>query len=77
MDDQVAPPAERERIPPQGKPEVSGVSHPVRNAEYELTDEDREWARRIAASLPPLTDRQYELLAPLNVRMLYLHVRAA
>ena len=26
-------------------------------------DEDWEWARRVAASLPPLTDRQRDILA--------------
>jgi len=30
---------------------------------YELTEEDREWARRTVASLPPLTDRQRDILA--------------
>jgi hypothetical protein len=28
----------------------------------ELSEEDREWARRIAARLPPLTSRQRDLL---------------
>jgi hypothetical protein len=30
---------------------------------YELTDDDREWAMRTVASLPPLTDRQRNVLA--------------
>jgi hypothetical protein len=30
-----------------------------------MTDEDREWARRTAAGLPPLTERQHDILAPL------------
>jgi hypothetical protein len=28
----------------------------------DLTDEDREWARRVAAGLPPLSDRQRDIL---------------
>jgi hypothetical protein len=36
---------------------------PARDARHELTDEDREWARRTVASLPPLTDRQRDILA--------------
>jgi len=35
---------------------------------YELTDEDREWARRAVAGLPPLTDRQRDILALLLSR---------
>ena len=31
----------------------------------ELTEEDHEWARRTVASLPPLTDRQRDILAVL------------
>jgi hypothetical protein len=31
----------------------------------ELTEEDHEWARRIVAGLPPLTDRQRDILARL------------
>jgi hypothetical protein len=30
--------------------------------EYELSEEDREWARRMVASLPPLTSRQRDRL---------------
>jgi len=36
---------------------------PSRDDSYELTDEDREWARRTVASLPPLTSRQRDILA--------------
>jgi len=63
VDDRAPPRTERERVPPPAKREVSDASRPARDAEYELTDEDREWARRIAASLPPLTGRQREVLA--------------
>jgi len=31
----------------------------------ELTEEDREWARRTVAALPPLTPRQRDILAML------------
>ena len=53
VDDPVAPRAERERVPRQTKRKVPRVSRPARDTECELTGEDREWARRIAASLPP------------------------
>ena len=36
---------------------------PVGDSGEEMTDEDREWARRTAAGLPPLTDRQRDVLA--------------
>jgi hypothetical protein len=39
--------------------------HTVSLAGYagdEMTDEDREWARRTAAGLPPLTDGQRDIL---------------
>jgi hypothetical protein len=34
----------------------------VGDAEDEMTDEDREWARRTAADLPPVSDRQRAIL---------------
>ena len=33
-----------------------------------MTDEDREWARRAAAGLPPLTEGQRDILALLLSR---------
>ncbi|HUY49176.1 MAG TPA: hypothetical protein VMV92_26230 [Streptosporangiaceae bacterium] len=45
------------------KRKAHGAPCPSRDAQYELTDEDREWARRTVASLPPLTDRQRDILA--------------
>jgi hypothetical protein len=41
----------------------SGEPWPAHDDSYELTDEDRNWARRTVASLPPLTDRQRDILA--------------
>lgn len=49
-------------VPRPRETAAPGASCPVGD-EYELTDEDREWARRTVASLPPLTDRQREILA--------------
>ncbi len=54
------------RVPQPRKRKALGASCPARDAEYELIDEDREWARRIAANLPPLTDRQRDVLALLT-----------
>lgn len=34
-----------------------------RDDSYELTEDDREWARHTVASLPPLSDRQRDILA--------------
>jgi hypothetical protein len=34
----------------------------------ELTEDDREWARRTVTGLPPLTDRQRDILALLLLR---------
>jgi hypothetical protein len=45
------------------KRDASGAACPAGEQSYELTDEDREWARRTVASLPPLTDRQRDILA--------------
>jgi len=45
-----------------------GEPWPASSDGCELTDEDREWARRIVASLPPLTDRQRDILALLLSR---------
>ena len=67
------PPARR-GCPPQQRPapchhdsgtgeEVPPVAPPgYQSDEYELSEEDREWARRMVAGLPPLTDRQRDLL---------------
>ena len=41
---------EGRRITPAADGQVVGAA--------ELTDEDREWARRAVASLPPLTDQE-------------------
>jgi hypothetical protein len=49
-------------VPRPREPAASGAWCPV-DDEYELTDDDREWARRTVASLPPLTDRQREIIA--------------
>jgi hypothetical protein len=40
-----------------------GKPLPGREPVPELTDDDQEWARRIVATLPPLTDRQRDILA--------------
>jgi len=47
------------------KRRARGEPCPARHDSYELTDEDREWARRTVAALPPLTDRQRDILAVL------------
>jgi hypothetical protein len=56
------PPADRHGSLPR-KRRTRGEPYPSRDSGYELTDEDREWARRTVASLPPLTDRQRDILA--------------
>jgi hypothetical protein len=55
--DGVPPRAAPDQMPRPRKRKPSGVPCPARDAKYELTDEDREWARRAGARLPPLTDR--------------------
>jgi hypothetical protein len=45
------------------KRSAPGGACPAGEESYQLTDEDREWARRTVASLPPLTDRQRDILA--------------
>ena len=53
------------RRPPQAPaahPQTLSEPPPGRDRR-ELTDDDREWARRIVATLPPLTDRQRDILA--------------
>ena len=55
-------PAASHRAPPR-KRRAPGEPCPARDHRDELTDEDREWARRTVASLPPLTDRQRDILA--------------
>jgi hypothetical protein len=62
-DDGVPPRAAPDQVPRPRKRKPSGAPYPARDAKYELTDEDREWARRTVASLPPLTDRQRDVLA--------------
>jgi hypothetical protein len=46
-----------------GKSVVPACADPAGCAKYELTDEDREWVRRTVDNLPPLTDRQRDVLA--------------
>jgi hypothetical protein len=48
----------------RGQPPKRATGH----AGEEVTDEDREWARRTAAGLPPLTDGQRDILALLLSR---------
>jgi hypothetical protein len=55
------PPADRHGSLPRKRPR--GGPCPSRDDSCELTDEDREWARRTVASLPPLTSRQRDILA--------------
>jgi hypothetical protein len=57
------PPADPHGSLPRKRPR--GGPCPSRDDKYELTDEDREWARRTVASLPPLTPRQRDILAVL------------
>jgi hypothetical protein len=54
-------PADRHGSLPRKRPR--GEPHPSGDDKYELTEEDREWARRTVASLPPLTPRQRDILA--------------
>ena len=56
-----APAASHQARPRKRK--APGEPCPSRSDRYELTDEDREWARLTVASLPPLTDRQRDILA--------------
>jgi hypothetical protein len=46
-------------------PPPAPASHDDEKPAYDLSDEDREWARRTAASLPPLTGRQRDRLGML------------
>lgn len=56
--------AEHERGPRSRKRPDPGEPWPVDDDNrYELTDEDREWARHTVASLPPLTCGQRDILA--------------
>jgi len=64
-DGRVTPRAAREREPRPRKRTDPGEPWPADDDRYELTDEDREWARRTVASLPPLTDRQRDILGVL------------
>jgi hypothetical protein len=50
-------------VPRPRKSADPGEPWPADDDRYELTDEDREWARRTVASLPPLTERQRDILA--------------
>jgi hypothetical protein len=56
-----SPPPCHDRARPRTK--KPGTACPSRDKDGDLTDEDREWARRTVASLPPLTDRQRDILA--------------
>ena len=53
--------------PPAPQPRTRrahGEPCPARDEDAcELTEEDREWARRTVAALPPLTSRQRDILA--------------
>jgi hypothetical protein len=60
--DRVASCAGPERVPPPREHSDPGESWSA-DDRYELTDEDREWARRTVASLPPLTGPQRDILA--------------
>lgn len=53
--------------PPAPRPRrTHGEPCPARDKDAcELTEEDREWARRTVAALPPLTPRQRDILAML------------
>lgn len=62
-DGRIAPRAARERVPRPRKQTDPGEPWPADDDRYELTDEDRDWARRTVAGLPPLTDRQRDILA--------------
>jgi hypothetical protein len=59
-----ARPARQHPAPPRQRP-AHGQPCAGRGEAYELTDEDREWIRRTAASLGPLTSRQRDLLGQL------------
>ena len=48
---------------PRHRPRNPAAACPAGEDSCELTEEDREWARRTVASLPPLTDRQRDILA--------------
>jgi hypothetical protein len=63
MDGRIASRAAGEQVPWPDKSEVPARAGPADDAKYELTDEDREWVRHTVASLPPLTDRQRDILA--------------
>jgi hypothetical protein len=55
------PPVDPHGLLPRKRPR--GGRCPSGDDKYELTEEDREWARRTVAGLPPLTDRQRDILA--------------
>jgi len=52
----------RRPAPPRQRP-AHGRPCTRQDRPYELTDEDRAWARRAAAALGPLTSRQRDILA--------------
>lgn len=68
--DRITSRSARERALGQRKPAVSPVRRPDRDDSYELTDEDREWARQAVAGLPPLTDRLRDILDRLTSGLL-------
>jgi hypothetical protein len=51
-------------VPPPRAPADEG-SEDGEDGERALSQEDREWARRTVAALPPLTSRQRDILAML------------
>jgi hypothetical protein len=61
--DRITSRAARERALRQRKRAVPAARCPDLDDSYELTDEDREWARQAVSGLPPLTDRQRDILA--------------
>ena len=44
------------------------AQRPGGSRDDELTEDDHEWARRTVTGLPPLTDRQRDILALLLLR---------
>lgn len=51
-----------EQVPGPRTPARTRAQHQGGSCD-ELTEDDREWARRTVAGLPPLTDRQRDILA--------------
>lgn len=51
------------QVPQPRKRPCDHAQCPGGSGDGELTEDDREWARRTVARLPPLTDRQRDILA--------------